>query len=112
MGPDSPQRAVMTQIEPLSRRSGSLSTAEVVWVVPLRPPAGDLGELIDEFCRRYPNPKTAADYRGMLRRLFVWSGRNHPAELSEADLIAFCTAGDPANNTVYQRSTKAATFLR
>jgi integrase len=72
---------------------------------------GDLDELIAEFCRRYPNPKTALDYRSMLRRLFLLTGRGHPAELSEGDLIAFCAAGDPANNTVYQRCTKAATFL-
>jgi integrase len=28
------------------------------------------------------------------------------------DLLEFCTAGDPANNTVYQRTTKVCTFLR
>jgi integrase len=68
--------------------------------------------VIDEFCRRYPNPKTAFDYRNTLRRLFLLTGCGHPSELSDADLIAFCTAGDPANNTVYQRCAKTATFLR
>jgi integrase len=42
----------------------------------------------------------------------VCTGRGHPAELTEGDLIGFCTAGHPANNTVYQRCTKAAAFLR
>jgi integrase len=32
--------------------------------------------------------------------------------LTEADLLGFCTAGDPSNNTVYQRTTKVVTFLR
>lgn len=44
-------------------------------------------------------------------RLFRLTGADHPADLREADLIAFCTAGDPANNTVYQRVTKVCTFL-
>jgi hypothetical protein len=67
--------------------------------------------LIDEFCRRYPNQATAAVYRSELQKLFRLTGRGHPQELSEGDLIAFCTAGNPANNTVYQRRSKASTFL-
>lgn len=42
--------------------------------------------------------------------MFAITGRGHPGELSEGDLIAFCTAGDPANNTVYQRVSKVAAF--
>jgi hypothetical protein len=65
----------------------------------------DLERLIDEFCRRYPNPKTAADCRSDVRRLFAVTGRNHPAELSAGDLITYCAAGDPANNNVRQRAS-------
>jgi integrase len=36
----------------------------------------------------------------------------HPAELTETHLLGFCTTGNPANNTVYQRTTKVVTFLR
>ncbi len=32
--------------------------------------------------------------------------------MTELHLLDFCTAGDPANNTVYQRTTKVLTFLR
>jgi integrase/recombinase XerC len=44
--------------------------------------------------------------------LFAGAGVDHPARLTEADLLAYCTAGNPANNTVYQRTTKVLTFLR
>ncbi len=39
-------------------------------------PVGDLGGLIGEFWR-YPNAKTAADYRAEVRRLFLVTGRAH-----------------------------------
>jgi integrase len=42
--------------------------------------------------------------------LFALTGRSHPAEVSEGDIIEFCSAGDPANNTVYQRVSKVAAF--
>ncbi|HET9731601.1 MAG TPA: tyrosine-type recombinase/integrase [Acidimicrobiales bacterium] len=44
-------------------------------------------------------------------RLFRSTGVDDPSDLRECDLIAFCTAGDPANNTVYQRASKVCTFL-
>ena len=63
--------------------------------------------IIDEFCRRYPNDKTAFDYRSTLRRLFAHAGVDHAAQLTEADLLGYCTPGNPANNTVYQRTTRS-----
>jgi integrase len=44
--------------------------------------------------------------------LFAHAGVDHPAQLTEADLVGYCTAGNPANNTVYQRTTKVLSFLR
>ena len=92
-----------------SRKSGRLTPAAIR---PLSPEVADLLGILREYCRRYANPKTAYDYRSTLERLFRQTGRQHPAELTEADLLAFCTTGNPANNTVYQRSTKVVTFLR
>lgn len=68
--------------------------------------------IVDEFCRRYSNPKTADDYRRTLLRLFELTGRTHPDQLTETDLLSWCTSGNPANNTVYQRTSKVMTFLR
>ena len=48
----------------------------------------------------------------MLTQLFRHSGRAHPAELTEDDLLIWATHGNPANNTVYQRVCRARTFLR
>ena len=82
-------------------------------VLPLRPNSpDDLARLIAEFCERYDNPKTAGDYRRTLTQLFRTTGRRHPAELTETDLLKFCTSGSPANNTVFQRSAKVRTFTR
>jgi hypothetical protein len=89
----------------ISRKSGLLRS-----VPDSGPPR--LPAIIDEFCRRYPNAKTAFDYRSSLRRLFAHAGVDHPAHLTEGDLLAYCTAGNPANNTVYQRTTKVLAFLR
>jgi hypothetical protein len=97
--------AIASGRPPRSRKSGSLRS-----VPDLAPPG--LSEIIDQFCRRYPNAKTALDYRSSLRCLFRHAGVNHPAHLTEADLLGYCTAGNPANNTVYQRTTKVLTFLR
>jgi integrase len=47
-----------------------------------------------------------------LTHLFRWTTRRHPSQLTEADLMAWCAHGSPANNTVYQRVSKASTFLR
>lgn len=60
----------------------------------------------------FSNPKTAGDYRRTLTHLFRWTTRRHPSQLTESDLLAWCTSGNPANNTVYQRTSKVCTFLR
>ena len=70
----------------------------------------DLDRLIADFCDRYANPKTAGDYRHTLTQLFRTTERRHPDELTETDLLKFCTAGSPANNTVFQRYAKVRTF--
>ena len=67
---------------------------------------------MDEFTHRYSNPKTASDYRRSLTHLFRWTTRRHPSQLTESDLLAWCTSGNPANNTVYQRTSQVCTFLR
>ena len=38
------------------------------------------------FCARYDNPVTANNYRNYLTNLFTTTGRQHPADLSEADI--------------------------
>ncbi|MHB1925389.1 MAG: tyrosine-type recombinase/integrase, partial [Acidimicrobiales bacterium] len=48
----------------------------------------------------------------MLSQLFRHSGRRHPDELTEADLSAWITNAQPANNTIRQRLSTARTFLR
>jgi integrase len=48
----------------------------------------------------------------MLNQLFRHAGKLHPAEITETDLLDWSTHGNPANNTVYQRFSKARTFLR
>jgi integrase len=88
---------------PRSRRSGRLSRLG---------DTGDLTQVLDQFCRRYSNPKTADDYRRTLSALFRFAAVRHPAELTEADLLVWCPSGAVANNTVYNRATKASTFLR
>jgi integrase len=37
---------------------------------------------------------------------------SHPSELTEADIVAWATHANPANNTVYSRVSRARTFLR
>ena len=84
MKPSQPlPRATTEQVELLvSRKSGSFPAGEIIRF-PAK--AQDLDGLIEEFCRRYPNAKTAFDYRNTLRRLFLHTGCGHPAELSEGD---------------------------
>jgi site-specific recombinase XerC len=67
---------------------------------------------LDQFTRRYSNPNTAAEYRRRLTHLFRWTGRRHPSQLTDADLLEWCTSGNPANNTVYQHTSQVSTFLR
>ena len=55
---------------------------------------------------------TALDYRKTLTHLFRWTTRRHPSQLTEGDLLAWCTSGNPANNTVYQRTSQVCVFLR
>jgi hypothetical protein len=69
--------------------------------------------LVEDFTARYANTKTADDYCKSLNQLFRVTGRRHPAELTETDLVRWCTVdGSPANNTVRQRCSKACTLLR
>jgi integrase len=72
----------------------------------------DLAAIIEEFTERYPNRNTRNDARRMLMQLFRYSGKTHPATLTEADLVRWVTHDTPANNTVYTRGSKARTFLR
>jgi integrase len=103
-----------------SRRSGRFPSPELarqdphpdLTVVFLNSDQRELASILAEFTGRYPNPKTAADARKTLEQLFRYSGRQRPADLTETDLLSWATHGDPANNTVYQRTSKARTFLR
>jgi integrase/recombinase XerD len=90
-----------------SRKSPSNSAVGV-----LTADRGDLAAILDQFLARYSNPATARVYRHQLARLFRYSGRRHPSQLTETDLLTFCTRGEPANNTVYQRTAYVCTFLR
>ncbi|MGD0982517.1 MAG: site-specific integrase [Acidimicrobiales bacterium] len=72
----------------------------------------ELHELIEAFAGRYPNPRTARAHRRLIQELFRHAGRSHPNQLTEADLLTWATHGDPANNTVYDRLSKARTFLK
>jgi integrase len=97
-----------------SRRSGRFSQqaktpSDLVF---LNQGQRELAGIIQEFTDRYPNAKTAADARKMLAQLFRHAGKSDPADLTETDLLSWATHGSPANNTVYQRASKARTFLR
>jgi len=76
-------------------------------VVPLRDRHFRVEELIAEFARRYESPKTRRHYVDERTDLFAWTGRAHPAELSEGDLFAWCAGAGTriANNTIRNRST-------
>jgi hypothetical protein len=56
---------------------------------------GQLAEIVASFVARYPNAKTAGDYAKTLRLLFERSGRRHPSEVTETDLISFCASDHP-----------------
>jgi len=70
--------------------------------------------LIAEFSRRYDNPKTRHQYVAELTDLFVCTGRHHPHQLTEADVLRWCAGIDHpvANNTVRNRLSRVTTFLR
>jgi integrase len=52
------------------------------------------------------------DYRQALGALFALADWPHPDRLTEAQIVAYVTSNDPANNTVYQRLSQVRTFLR
>jgi integrase len=66
------------------------------------------------FTDRYANPKTRQHYSSELRELFTGTGRRHPTELTETDVLRWCAGlrRPAANNTVRNRLSLAATFLR
>lgn len=63
----------------------------------------ELEALISEFAGRYANPGSSVKAVKTIHRLFLHAGKRHPDQLTEADIVGFCTAGQAANNTVYQR---------
>lgn len=71
----------------------------------------ELDALISEFAGRYANPGSSVKAVKTIHRLFLHAGKRHPDQLTEADIVGFCTAGQAANNTVYQRLSWAGTFL-
>jgi integrase len=75
----------------------------------LRPPAA---ELIDAFAARYRNPATARKHHGQLTALFAATGRTHPSQLTETDVLAWCGTAGLSNNTVRNRLSGVCTFLR
>lgn len=83
----------------------------------LDPTTTNLLDLVDDFCDRYPNDETRRQYRRWLHELHRDTGRRHPTDLTEADLIHWCTTSAVtgralANNTVHQRRSLVRTFLR
>lgn len=74
-------------------------------------PAGPPTALIEAFCGRYSNGKTYRQYLGYLTDLFAISGKSHPSELTETDVLAWC-GRVAANNSIRQRLSCATVFLR
>jgi integrase len=68
--------------------------------------------LITEFARRYANHNTRRQYEQELSDLFRVSGRSHPRQLSEADVLAWAGERRLANNTIRNRLSRCCTFLR
>jgi integrase len=84
-------------------------------VIPLRPGADASAPLISEFVRRYSNSRTRHQYEAELTALFVATGRTHPSQLSETDVLAWIGGQPghrPANNTIRNRLSRVCTFLR
>jgi integrase len=75
----------------------------------LRPSAADL---IDAFTARYRNRATARKHRGQLTALFAATGRTHPSQLTETDILTWCGSAGLSNNTVRNRLSGVCTFLR
>jgi integrase len=70
--------------------------------------------LIDEFASRYGNRKTRHQYVAELTALFAATGRDHPGQLREAEILAWCSGNGRkiANNTIRNRLSRVCTFLR
>ncbi len=81
----------------------------------LGPPSDNaaLFVIVGAFCDRYPNPNTNDHYRRLLNDLFRTSNRRHPRDLTEQDLIDWCSGAGRriANNSVRSRIALARTFL-
>ena len=84
-----------------SRMSSSYQ-GEARALVALSADRGEIACLLDQFTHRYSNEKTAGDHRRTLTHLFRWTGRRHPTDLTERDLLAWCTLGNPGSNIVNQ----------
>ena len=71
-------------------------------------------DLILGFTDRYANPTTRQHYGSEIRELFTGTGRRHPAELTETDVLRWCAGlrRPAANDTVRNRLSLAATFMR
>jgi integrase len=70
-----------------------------------------LASLIREFTLRYANASTARQYEAELSDLFHHAGVDHPRQLTESAILAWC-GSFRANNTVRNRLSRACTFLR
>jgi hypothetical protein len=81
-------------------------------VVPLRDGHGAALTLVEEFTRRYGNPKTRSQYVSELTDLFQRSRRDHPRLLTEADVLEWAGQSHLANNTKRNRLSRVCTFLR
>ncbi|MGD0286662.1 MAG: tyrosine-type recombinase/integrase [Acidimicrobiales bacterium] len=84
-------------------------TAPIVF---LQPDRTQLTAIVDEFVNRYTAPKTRVDLTNTLHQLFRYTGRKHPCELTENDLLDWARHNNPANNTVYSRQSRARTFTK
>jgi integrase len=75
--------------------------------------AGELADLLDTFCARYPNTTTRNEYAWHLSNLFRTVGRQHPSYVTDEDLTYWCSGGGRvANNTIRQRVSMARVFFR
>jgi len=91
-------------------RSGKTPRLRVLGILP---EATDPAAIIGAFCDRYPNTNTNDHYRRLLTDLFRTTGRRHPADLTEQDLIVWCSGPGKqmANNSIRSRIALARTFL-
>src|SRR5205807_10492832 len=70
--------------------------------------------LTAEFARRYANRKTRQQYVADLTAVFAATGRDHPRQLREAEVLAWCSGSGKriANNSIRNRLSRVCTFLR